>query len=83
VTGGKPGGIAVPAFLLMKGHGTQVWKPATTIFHARRRAWARLTRRQTPHARARALLVTDPGIELPDSTGNGEEPFPIPTWSPI
>ena len=33
--------------------------------HARRRAWARLTRRQPPHARARALPETNPGSEWP------------------
>ena len=33
--------------------------------HARRRAWARLTRRQPPHARARALPEPNPGSEWP------------------
>jgi hypothetical protein len=38
--------------------------------HARRRAWARLTRRQPPHARARALPKTNPAA-------NGRSPFPL------
>ena len=44
--------------------------------HARGRAWARLTRRHPPHARARALPEPNPGSEWPwpDSTANGEEP---------
>ena len=41
--------------------------------HARRRAWARLTRRQPPHARARALPETGSAWPSPDSTANGEE----------
>ena len=68
----------------LEGHGTRVWKTVTTIgranpkiagsrpggVHARRRAWARFTRRQPPHARARALPETNPGSEWPqpDST---------------
>ena len=38
--------------------------------HARRRAWARWTRRQPPHARARALPKTNPAA-------NGRSPFPL------
>jgi len=38
--------------------------------HARRRAWARLTRRQPPHARARALPETNPAA-------NGCSPIPL------
>ena len=38
--------------------------------HARRRAWARLTRRQPPHARARALPETNP-------SANGRSPIPL------
>ena len=38
--------------------------------HARRRAWARLTRRQPPHARARALPETNPAA-------NGRSPIPL------
>jgi len=33
--------------------------------HARRRAWARWTRRQPPHARARALPETNPYTNVP------------------
>ena len=38
--------------------------------HARRRAWARLTRRQPPHARARALPETNPAA-------TGRSPIPL------
>ena len=40
--------------------------------HARRRAWARLTRRQPPHARARALPETNPAT-------SGRSPIPLKT----
>ena len=43
--------------------------------HARRRAGARLTRRQPPHAGARALPETNPGRELLDATGNRKAPM--------
>jgi len=73
------GGAHPRSHPFLEGHGTQVWKPVTTIgranpqiagsrpcgVHARRRAWARLTRRQPPHARARALPETNPGSEWP------------------